>query len=172
MQHTFKGINCVGITKPIYDVKVFKLLFYLCGELPYLTNSCNFEKPWCGKCTKCIYVFAGFAAFGDYKKSVDMFGSDSFKDESLLLYWEELLGLKDYLTWECIGHPEELQLYFYKLYNQGVTGCAIDLFHEKILINLQDSKAYFQQLELKYSKVYSDHHLMPNWLWNKVEKIF
>ncbi len=27
--------------------------------------------------------------------------------------WEELPGLKNFIPWECVGHPEEVQLYFY-----------------------------------------------------------
>lgn len=34
--------------------------------------------------------------------------------------WEELPGLKNFIPWECVGHPEEVQLYFYKVKNMGV----------------------------------------------------
>jgi UDP-N-acetyl-alpha-D-muramoyl-L-alanyl-L-glutamate epimerase len=66
----FTGIDRVSLTKAIYDVRIFEALFALAGDLPYLTNSCNHRKPWCRRCEKCLYVFAGFAAFGAHDAPV------------------------------------------------------------------------------------------------------
>jgi len=170
----FSNVNRVSITKPIHDVAIFKKLFELSGELPYSTNSCNIEKPWCGRCEKCLYVFAGFAAFGDHRRTVAAFGRDLFDAPEILLVWEDLLGLRDRIAWECVGHPEETQLYFYKARNRGITGAAIDMFADKILEPLSRAKSHeeiahhFAAIEDKYSMVHTDHHHMPSWLSDKV----
>ena len=50
----FTNINKSGLTKPVHDVRIFKRLLEISGDLPYLTNSCNIRKPWCGGCPKCL----------------------------------------------------------------------------------------------------------------------
>ena len=80
---------------------------------------------------------------------------------------EHFLGLNDRIVWYYVGLPEETQLYFYKLYNKGVEGKAIDLFKERILSPLQEegedsAKNYFADIEEKYSKIYENHHNMPD----------
>jgi hypothetical protein len=167
----FKNINRISLTKPIHDTKIFKVLFRDSGELPYLTNSCNIEKPWCRKCEKCLYVFAGFSAFGDYSKTIKAFGSNPMEDPDNINIWKDLLGLYDRIPWECVGHPEETQLYFYKMYRSKIRNIAIDLFEERVLKGIDDPKTHFRDIEQKYSEIYDTHHHMPPWLWNKVKAI-
>ncbi len=170
----FGNINRVSVTKPIHDAAIFKKLFELAGDLPYSTNSCNIKKPWCLKCEKCLYVFSGFVAFGDHQKTIDAFGKDAFDDLETLPIWEELLGLRDHIAWECVGHPEETQLYFYKVLNRGIAGCAIDTFKEKIIEPMKETQSdaeidhHFSTIQDKYLQVYTDHHHMPKWLSDKV----
>lgn len=169
----FSGVNRVSLTKPVHDVKIFQTLFDLDTELPYLTNSCNVRKPWCCHCEKCAYVFAGFSAFGVHDKVVKAFGKDLFNERSVLPIWEELLGLKGYVPWECVGHPNEVQLYFYKVRNKGVKGCAVEMFEDRVLkrfIEQRELETYFDGLEENYSRVYEEHHFMPNWLWGAVKR--
>lgn len=176
MARLFQGINRVSLTKPIHDVKIFDTLFRLGDELPYATNSCNIEKPWCCRCEKCCYVFAGFCAYGDYEKVVEAFGKDLLNMEENLRIWSELLGLEGYIPWECVGQPEEAQFDFYKLYQRGVKNQAMDLFERSILVPLQSKgeeqvKEYFQRIEQQFSRVYENHRTMPDWLWEKIKPV-
>ena len=175
MARMFADINYTSLLKAIHDVKIFELVFQLGDQLPYATNSCNFQKPWCCRCEKCCYVFAGFCAYGDRDKVIKAFGKDLFAMEKNLEIWSELLGLKSYIPWECVGMPEENQLYFYKLYQQGVRNQAISLFEREILIPLQHSgqsvEDYFQGIENQFGKVYENHHTMPEWLWQKISPV-
>ncbi|MGH3819556.1 MAG: hypothetical protein ACRDRE_17730 [Pseudonocardiaceae bacterium] len=169
----FSGIQRVSLTKPIHDVKIFKILFVLTEGLPYLTNSCNFMKPWCCKCEKCLYVFSGFSAFGDHRRTVQVFGADLFDESGLLPVWEDLLGLNGRIPWECVGHPEEAQLNFYKVWKNGTTGCAVDMFVDKIIkplvkIDAEGVEPHFEMIEERYSRVDKHHHHMPDWLARKI----
>ncbi|NEO52870.1 MAG: hypothetical protein F6K54_07110, partial [Okeania sp. SIO3B5] len=58
MARMFTNINYTSLIKAIHDVKIFDLVFKLGDQLPYATNSCNIQKPWCCRCEKCCYVFA------------------------------------------------------------------------------------------------------------------
>lgn len=172
----FEGVNVVSLTKPINDVKIFELLFRLDNTLPYFTNSCNLQKPWCCRCEKCCYVFAGFCAYGDVDKTIDAFGNNLFDMEENLPIWEELLGLKGYIAWECVGLPMETQYYFYKLYQNGVKGKAITIFEQQILNPLREKgeeavEQYFSEINRKCTDIYDNHHTMPDWLWNKVRPV-
>ncbi|NES85534.1 MAG: hypothetical protein F6K63_17760 [Moorea sp. SIO1G6] len=175
MARLFTNINHTSLIKAIHDVKIFELVFKLGDQLPYATNSCNIQKPWCCRCEKCCYVFAGFCAYGDREKVIKAFGKDLFTMEENLDIWSELLGLKGYIPWECVGMNEETQLYFYKLYQQGVTNQAMDLFEREILTPLQNSgksvENYFQQIQNQFGKVYEDHHTIPEWLWKKISPV-
>lgn len=169
----FSNIQRVSLTKPIHDVRVFKTLFALAGDFPYLTNSCNVAKPWCGRCEKCLYVFSGFCAFGDYKRAVQTFNGDLFDNAKLLPVWEDLLGLNGRIPWECVGHPEETQLYFYKALQDGATGCVIDMFTDKIIepltsVSTENVTRHFATIEEKYSRLDMRHHHMPDWLAQKI----
>ncbi|NEP59164.1 MAG: hypothetical protein F6K31_19420 [Symploca sp. SIO2G7] len=175
MARMFTNINYTSLIKAIHDVKIFDLVFQLGGQLLYSTNSCNFQKPWCCRCEKCCYVFAGFCAYGDREKVIKAFGKDLFTMEENLYIWSELLGLKGYIPWECVGMPEETQLYFYKLYQQGVRNQAIALFEQEILMPLQNSgksvENYFQQIQNQFGQVYKHHHTIPEWLWQKISPV-
>ncbi|MCW5212122.1 hypothetical protein VU04_04340 [Desulfobulbus sp. TB] len=169
LKSLFENVGCVSITKPIYDVTIFKRLFQITGELPYLTNSCNIKKPWCCECEKCAYVFAGFSAFGDHSKTVACFGENLFAKESLLPIWRELLGLEGYIPWECVGLADEAQLYFYKAYCSGVCGTAIDMFCKEVLSPLgENGESHFNNIEHTFSEVDCVNHHIPQWLWQKV----
>ncbi|MEM1168404.1 MAG: hypothetical protein AAGJ08_04810 [Cyanobacteria bacterium P01_H01_bin.35] len=172
----FDGVNVVSLTKPIHDVKIFDLLFQLDNQLPYATNSCNVQKPWCGRCEKCCYVFAGFCAYGEVSKTIQAFGKNLLEMEENLPVWEDLLGLNGYIAWECVGLPEETEWYFYKLYVRGVKGRAIDLFEQKVLNPLKSKgegyvEKYFSEIEQQFSQVYENHHTMPEWLWQKIQPV-
>ncbi|NEO36424.1 MAG: hypothetical protein F6J90_08855 [Moorea sp. SIOASIH] len=172
----FEGINSTSLLKPIHDIRIFQLLFELDSKLPYATNSCNLQKPWCCRCEKCCYVFAGFCAYGDVDKTIQAFKNNLFDMEENLPYWEELLGLKGYIPFECIGLPEEAQWYFYKLYLKGIKGLAMELFVEKVLNPLKAKgehhvEEYFSEIEQRFSQVYENHHTMPEWLWQKIRPV-
>ena len=175
MARMFTNINHTSLIKAIHDVKIFDLVFQLGDQLPYATNSCNIQKPWCCRCEKCCYVFAGFCAYGDQEKVIKAFGKDLFTMEENLYIWSELLGLKGYIPWECVGMPEETQLYFYKLYQQGVRNQAIELFEQEILVPLQNSgksvENYFQHIQNKFGQVYERYHTIPEWLWQKISPV-
>lgn len=174
----FNNVKQASLLKPIEDVKIFKTLFSLDKKLVYKTHSCNFGKPWCCKCEKCAYVFAGFAAYGDFDKTVTAFGQNLFEKTDLLPIWSELMGLKNYIPWECIGSGTQVQIYFYRCFKKGITGAAVDFFIESILQDLHnqgmseaDIDRHFQMLEDKYSVVHENHHTMPDWLWTQIKPL-
>jgi len=74
---------------------------------------------WCGKCAKCLFVFICLAAFLPKEKVLDIFGKNLFEDESLISLFEELLGIKNFKPFECVGTPEEVKEALKKISEKG-----------------------------------------------------
>jgi len=70
------------------------------------------EKRWCQKCPKCAFVFACMAAFLPKKTVERIFGGNMFEDETLLDLYRELLGIKNFKPFECVGTKEETIMAF------------------------------------------------------------
>lgn len=64
---------------------------------------------WCGKCPKCLFVFICMAAFLPKGEVLDIFGKNLLDDKSLLPLFEELIGVRNFKPFECVGTPEEVK---------------------------------------------------------------
>lgn len=164
------NVTRASVLKPIHDVRIFQLLFEKAKDSVYSTYSCNIVKPWCNKCEKCAYVFAGFAAFGDMDKTINAFGQDLFKKPDLDMIWRELLGLKGHIPFECVGHPQEAGLYLYMAMKKGARGPAIEIFKNEVLKEQKDPEKYYADVLEKFGRVYDEHHMMPPNIWEKIRK--
>jgi tRNA(Ile)-lysidine synthase TilS/MesJ len=67
---------------------------------------------WCGKCPKCLFVFASLFPFLPEKKLVEIFGKNLFEDKSLLPLMEQLIGKKNFRPFECVGTKKDSLLAF------------------------------------------------------------
>ncbi len=64
---------------------------------------------WCGECPKCLFVFICLAAFLPKKEVLDIFGKNLLEDESLIPLFEELIGVRNFKPFECVGTPQEVR---------------------------------------------------------------
>lgn len=143
-----EDIHYFSLLKPLYEIKIVKL-FAKYKKYFSVFSSCNtnfkINMPtaggkWCGKCAKCVFIFTLFSAFVDKKDLLTIFGKNLFEDKTLLVIFEELLGIKNFKPFECIGTPEEMQFALYlahkkKTYNSDVT---IRMFIKKVLPKIKD----------------------------------
>lgn len=74
---------------------------------------------WCGKCPKCLFVFICLAAYLPKKEVLDIFGKNLFEDESLIPLFEELIGVRNFKPFECVGTPEEVREALEKIKEKG-----------------------------------------------------
>ncbi len=88
---------------------------------------------WCGKCPKCLFVFICLAAFLSKKEVLDIFGKNLFEDESLISLFEELLGIRNFKPFECVGTPEEVKEALNKIINKGEFNDSFLIKHFKKL---------------------------------------
>ena len=59
------------------------------------------------------------SAFLPKTKVLDIFGKNLFEDKSLLTLFKELLGIKNFKPFECVGTPEEVKLAMEKICKKG-----------------------------------------------------
>jgi len=74
---------------------------------------------WCGKCAKCLFVFISLAANLSKKEVLDIFGKNLLEDESFLPLFEELIGVRNFKPFECVGTPEEVKSALEKILEKG-----------------------------------------------------
>jgi hypothetical protein len=116
--------NCeyFSILKPLYDLAIFGKLRSYKKEAP-ATHSCNVKKPWCLRCSKCLYVWLGYAAFLDADTVRETFGDENLLDlEDNVFLFRQLVGLEDQLPFECIGEAKEAAFYMAMCRRRGYRG--------------------------------------------------
>ncbi len=64
---------------------------------------------WCGECPKCLFIFICLAAFLPKKEVLKIFGKNLLEDKNLLSLFQELIGIRDFKPFECVGTPEEVK---------------------------------------------------------------
>jgi hypothetical protein len=76
---------------------------------------------WCGRCPKCAFVFALYAAYLPKDTVLNIFGKNLFDDPSLKPLYKQLLGLEGFKPFECVGTPEEARGAFTLAQKNGFT---------------------------------------------------
>lgn len=110
-----KNVEYVNLLRPLSELHIVQLFTQYPKYFEHFT-SCNknwkivkekSKERWCGKCPKCAFAFALFAAFLDKNAVLKIFGKNLLEDETLLPLYRELLGLEGIKPFECVGTPEE-----------------------------------------------------------------
>ncbi|MEK9175444.1 MAG: hypothetical protein AAB795_02505 [Patescibacteria group bacterium] len=114
-------ISCFSLLRPFTEVKIVQLF---AKHKKYFSSfsSCNTNftilkharRLWCGKCPKCAFVFLSLAPRIRKEKLIQIFGKNLFSDKTLIPMFEELLGIRNFKPFECVGTPSEVRLAFYK----------------------------------------------------------
>jgi len=110
-------VRYFSILAPIHDEVIFELLARD-APLAALTHSCNVQKPWCGACPKCAYVWLQFAAHLPREVVEQTFGADLGERND----FRALLGLTEHTPFECVGSAPEAQLALALAHRRGGLG--------------------------------------------------
>jgi len=132
-----------SLLRPFSELKIVEI-FSKHPQYFTATTSCNANwklgdeegRPmWCGKCPKCAFVFACMAAFNDKKTLEKTFGSNFFEKEELLDLYRELLGIKNFKPFECVGTPEETKEALHLARKRGELNdtLAMKMFEKEVL---------------------------------------
>lgn len=162
--HLVDGFAYYSLLKPIHDARIFERLRAFEEAIP-ATHSCNEWKPWCGKCSKCAYVWLNYMAHFDGDMVNGIFGANLFDDPDLETYWLQLMGLEEHNAFECVGHTEETRLAMRACLDRGLTGRALDIFEQRVLA---DASIDWERLSAQYLEVDQVNHNIPEAVFAKV----
>lgn len=91
------------------------------------------RSKWCGKCAKCLFVFICLSAFLAKEKVLAIFGKNLFEDKSLIPLFEELIGVRNFKPFECVGTPKEVREALEKISEKGEFDKTVLMKHFKNL---------------------------------------
>ena len=118
-----RNLNELEATKEFVKYPKYFKVFSSCNAnfkiSPSTALRTNPQRIWCGKCAKCLFVFISLAAFLPKKDVLGIFGKNLFEDESLLPLFEELIGVRNFKPFECVGTPEEVKEALRKISGKG-----------------------------------------------------
>lgn len=115
-------IKYYSLLRPLTEYQI-GMLFAKYKKYHYIFKSCNVgskSEPWkwCGKCAKCLFVFALLSPYLYKEELVSIFNKDLFVDEELLPLFKELLGYENVKPFDCVGTFEEINYAIYKTINK------------------------------------------------------
>jgi len=150
-----------SILKPIHDPPIFASLVDALDAVRF-AHSCNVDKPWCGRCAKCVYVWLGYCAYLPENLPRQIFGRNLFDEEVNDVWFRQLLGLEEHTPFECVGHVDEVRLAFELCRVRGYEGRALELYQRAFRHgpSRREVEAIF--------RVDREHHLIPGDLGSKV----
>jgi hypothetical protein len=116
-----KNVECFSLLRNLYELEISALF----SQFPQYFNaflSCNVAfqtksgtkkpiKKWCGKCPKCLFVFASLYPFIG-ERVIKIFRKNLFEDKKLLPLMLQLIGKKKFKPFECVGTKRESFLAF------------------------------------------------------------
>lgn len=145
-----------SVLRPLSELKVVELFS---GYPQYFSKatSCNANwkidddqvRPmWCGNCPKCAFVFACMAAFNDKQTLEKTFGGNFFADANLLDLYRELLGVKNFKPFECVGTPDETKAAFLLARKRGELQDTpvMKMFEEEVLPIIKNPEALIEKV--------------------------
>ena len=143
------GISTKSLLREYSELEIVRRFVKYPKYLRYVTSCNNYfwlPRPmqilskkgyWCGRCPKCVFLFACFTAFLPKKEVVDMFGTNLYENEKLLPTFRRILGIEGFKPLDCVGEPEEMILAMHIARGGGgyEGEPAIKMFHENFPLN-------------------------------------
>ena len=114
------SVSYFSLLRPLSELKITELFADL-AWIKYKNNFCSCndseidikqkEPKWCGKCAKCVGVYALLIAFIPKSEvETELFnGKDLLKDRKLRDVWLALLGIEKIKPFECVATADEIR---------------------------------------------------------------
>lgn len=105
-------VNYFSLLRPWHELQIAKVF----AALPKYHDaflSCNRgqkEGKWCGECPKCLFTWIILSPFLPETQLVAIFSQNLWQKESLLPIFQELTGIVEAKSFECVGTRAESQM--------------------------------------------------------------
>lgn len=159
-----------SLLRPLSELGIAHILARYPQHYPYF-SSCNrnfrqidgqTSRRWCGRCSKCLFVFIVLAPWLDNEPLQRIFGDNLLAREENRSTAAELLGLEGHKPFDCVGTPEEVCAALWLCHKQDrfrdlpVMRCFVD----RVLPKLTDPDTLVESLLTPST----DHRLPPDWV--------
>lgn len=104
-----RHLSEIEIAKIFANLENYHFVFISCNNA--YKQSVKKQK-WCGKCPKCLFVFASLYPFLPEKRLIKIFGKNLFEDKNLLPLMKQLIGKEKFKPFECVGTKKDSLLAF------------------------------------------------------------
>jgi hypothetical protein len=102
-------IEYLSLLRPLYELQIAQR-FSRYSQYFSIFRSCNrgqATNSWCGRCSKCSFVYTSLYPFVEREQMLKIFGKDLFEWDGAVPVLRELLGLDAAKPFECVGTKEE-----------------------------------------------------------------
>ena len=104
------GPEYFSLLRPLNEWNIMKLFVQNPKYLP-IFKSCNLgskQNIWCGKCSKCLFVYIMLSPFIEQNILIHIFGGNLLDDESMIQFFDGLVCDNFDKPFECIGTRAEI----------------------------------------------------------------
>jgi hypothetical protein len=113
-----RSLSEVEIGRRFAQLDSYHLVFRSCNAA-FKQAASERAAHWCCNCPKCRFVFLVLAPFIAKDQLLRIFGANLLADESQLLGYEELCGIRNNKPFECVGSTEESMILMGKLFRSA-----------------------------------------------------
>lgn len=99
-----RGMREIDIARQFAEYKQYHKIFRSCNR-----GSVGGKNEWCGKCSKCLFVYIILAPFLSEEEMTTIFGRNLLNDLELEKYYRELAGIDKTKPFECVGTRAEVK---------------------------------------------------------------
>ena len=137
----------LAILKKFADYPQYFSIFSSCNRNFHIDGSKNEQGRWCGDCPKCRFVFLGLAPFIKKQQLLDIFHKNMLNDINQQQGFAELLGIKGFKPFECVGELQESQLAFNLISDspEWQNDCIIQYFKDSCPVITEKQSQYIMK---------------------------
>jgi hypothetical protein len=158
-----KTIEYFSFLRPLHELQIAEIF----ARYPqYFSRflSCNVGQKtgkWCGNCPKCLFVFIMLSPFVDEKTLREIWGENLLEKESLLPILEELTGLRECKSLECVGTRQETILALALTMRKYSILPALLAFAKDNLLQNGESWQELEKRAQVFLKTFSNENFIP-----------
>jgi hypothetical protein len=102
-------IEYFSALRPIHELQIAYLFAHYPKYFPHFLSCNRGQKTskWCGECPKCLFVFIMLSPWVAHEQLISIFGQDLLNKASLRPILDELTGVVECKSFECVGTRQE-----------------------------------------------------------------
>ena len=166
------GVHYFSLLRPFSEFQIAR--FFAKHEKYYkIFRSCNVgskQDRWCGKCSKCLFVYIIMFPFIELAKLVDIFGNDMLNDESLIPIFNQLIGVEPEKPFACVGTCDEVNTSICMVIEQ-LTAKQKELPRLYEYYKGTPLYATYSQTMNPYLKYYNDENSVPEQFVERIKNL-